>query len=76
MKEETVTLVTLVAGPIVASTVTAPVVELTEIDSKPFCDRTGPLNVVFAMIFPYKQVKRINLLVVSRDCLIRRRTPE
>jgi hypothetical protein len=51
MKEETVTLVTLVAGPIVASTVTAPVVELTEMDSKPFSERTGPVNVVFAIIF-------------------------
>jgi hypothetical protein len=35
------------AGPIVAVVVTAPVVELTEMVWKPFCDRTGPEKVVF-----------------------------
>jgi hypothetical protein len=54
-------------------TVTAPEVELIEMDWKPFSERTGPLNVVFAMIFPYMQVRRINLHVVSRDCLIHRK---
>jgi hypothetical protein len=34
------------------------------------------LNVVFAMIFPYMQVRRISLHVVSRDCLIHRESPE
>jgi hypothetical protein len=33
------------------------------------------LNVVFAMIFPYMQVWRICLHVVSRDCQIHRITP-
>jgi hypothetical protein len=45
-------------------------------EMKPFCDMTGPENVVFAMIFPYMQVGRICLHVVSRDCQIHRKTPE
>ena len=45
-----------VASPVEEVTVTAPVVELTEIVWKPFCDRTGPVNVVFAMSVPYMQV--------------------
>jgi hypothetical protein len=32
---------------------------------KPLLDMTGPENVVFAMIFPYIQVKCISLYVVS-----------
>jgi hypothetical protein len=44
--------------------------------SKPFCDTTGPENVVVAMIFPYIQVKCISLYVVSRDCLMHRISPE
>jgi hypothetical protein len=40
---------------------------------KPLRDETGPENVVNAMIFPYMQVRRINLHVVSRDCLIHRK---
>jgi uncharacterized protein YsxB (DUF464 family) len=35
---------------------------------KPFCDMTGPENVVFAMIVPYMQVRVFCLHVVSRDC--------
>jgi hypothetical protein len=72
-KEETVTLSTEVLGPIVDVTVTAPVVALTETVSKPFCERTGPLNVVFAMIIPYIQVKCINRYVVCRDSLMHRK---
>jgi hypothetical protein len=44
--------------------------------SKPLLDTTGPENVVVAMIFPYIQVKCISLYVVSRDCLMHRKTPE
>jgi hypothetical protein len=40
---------------------------------KPFCDMTGPENVVFAMMCPYMQVRRICLHVVSRDCQIHRK---
>jgi hypothetical protein len=43
--------VTEVAAPKVPVTVTAPVVALIEIVWKPFSERTGPLNVVFAIIF-------------------------
>jgi hypothetical protein len=44
--------VTLVAVPRVEVVVTAPVVASTEIVWKPFCDRTGPLNVLFDIFFP------------------------
>ena len=59
-----VRLVTLVVAPKVALTVTAPVVALFVTDWKPFCERTGPVNVVIAMIFPYIQVRRISPYVV------------
>jgi hypothetical protein len=36
--------------------------------TKPLLDMTGPENVVFAMIFPYMQVRVFCLHVVSRDC--------
>jgi hypothetical protein len=35
---------------------------------KPLLDMTGPENVVFAMMFPYMQVRVFCLHVVSRDC--------
>jgi len=44
-----VKLVTLVVTPRVDVVVTAPVVASIETVSKPFCDLTGPLNVLFAM---------------------------
>jgi len=43
---------------------------------KPFCDTTGPENVVVAMMVPYIQVKCISLYVVSRDCLMHRIGPD
>jgi hypothetical protein len=43
--------VTEVAAPNVPVTVTAPVVPSIEIVWKPFSERTGPLNVVLAMIY-------------------------
>jgi hypothetical protein len=43
--------VTEVAAPKVAVVVTVPVDELIEMVSKPFSERTGPLNVVFAIIY-------------------------
>ena len=60
--------VTLVVAPRVEVTVVAPVFASIDTVWKPFCDRTGPLNVVFAMILPYMQVGVFFLHVVSRDC--------
>jgi hypothetical protein len=45
-----VKVVTEVSAPMVEVVVTAPVVELTEMVWKPFCERTGPLKVEFAII--------------------------
>jgi hypothetical protein len=44
-----VRVVTEVAAPRVEVVVTAPVSALIEIVWKPFCERTGPLNVVLAI---------------------------
>jgi hypothetical protein len=41
---------------------------------KPFNERTGPLNVVNAMIFPSYKVKLISLVCVCRGSLISRFT--
>jgi hypothetical protein len=43
--------------------VTAPVVELTEMTSKPFCERTGPEKEVFAISILYMRYRRISLHV-------------
>jgi hypothetical protein len=59
------------AGP----TVTAPVEELTEMVSKPFCDRTGPEKVVFAMI-PHMRARGAVCMSSGRDQSAPRITPE
>ena len=64
--------VEFIAAFVVCVTVTAP----TRLPIKPFVDVTGPENVVVAMIFPYMQVWRICLHVVSRDYQIHRITPD
>jgi hypothetical protein len=54
---------TTVAAPSVALTVTAPVEELIEIDWKPFCDLTGPVKVVLAILILYMRFWYISLHV-------------